>query len=83
MGGIKISASGVSPKWVKSNERRKKEERERRAKVGNNNGHYVRLNQLLKFWKGTGQDRDRQGREWAGVGGMNFTGAGIRGCVVH
>ena len=30
MGGNKILASGVSPKWVKSNRRR---EKERRAKV--------------------------------------------------
>ena len=36
--GNKISASGVSPKWVKSNERREKEERE---KVSDYNGQYI------------------------------------------
>ena len=38
----KISALGVSPKWVKSNERRRERERkrEKRVKVGNNNGHW-------------------------------------------
>ena len=43
MKGNSILAFGVSPKWVKSNKRRKRErkrEREERAKVGNNNGQY-------------------------------------------
>ena len=39
MGGNKISALGVSPKWVKSNERRRRKKKER-AKVGVNNGQY-------------------------------------------
>ena len=42
-----ISASGVSLKWVKSNERRR--ERERRAKVSVNNGQYICLNQNVKI----------------------------------
>ena len=32
MGGNKISASGVSPKWVKSNERRKRERKKKERK---------------------------------------------------
>ena len=44
MGGNKIS---VSPKWVKSNERRKRErKKERESEVNNYNGQYIRLNQL-------------------------------------
>ena len=43
----KISASGVSPKWVKRNERRrkKKERKKERAKVSNNIGQYISLDQ--------------------------------------
>ena len=37
MEGNKIPASGVSPKWVKSNE----QEEEERAKVSNYNGQYL------------------------------------------
>ena len=44
MRGNKISASGVSPKWVKSNERRRKKERERERKKDNvNNGHTINV----------------------------------------
>ena len=39
-GGNQISASGVFPKWVKSNERRERDEEER-AKVSVNNGQYI------------------------------------------
>ena len=41
MGGNKFSATGVSPKWVKSKtwrEKKKKKKERERAKVGNNNG---------------------------------------------
>ena len=41
-----ISASGVSPTWVKSNERRRRREREI-AKVSVNNGQYIHRNQNL------------------------------------
>ena len=40
MGGNKISASGVSPKFL-----RRRRERERRATVNDYNGQYIRLNQ--------------------------------------
>ena len=43
----KISASWVSPKLIKSNERIKKERRRRRAKVRVNNGQYIHLNLKL------------------------------------
>ena len=36
--GIKFSALGVSPKWVKSKRWGKKEKKRERPKVGNNNG---------------------------------------------
>ena len=36
--GNKFSASGVSPKWVKSNRRKRKQKKRERKKVGNNNG---------------------------------------------
>ena len=39
-GGNKISASGVSLKWVKSNRRREKKRERKRAKVGDCNGQY-------------------------------------------
>ena len=39
MGGNKISASGVSSKWVKSNRHRKREER--REKFSDYNGQYL------------------------------------------
>ena len=41
MGGNQISASVDSPKWVKSNERRRQEKKGRRAKVGNKNGYWL------------------------------------------
>ena len=46
-----MSASGVSPKWVKSNERkeREREKEDRRAKVSVDNGQYLRLNILMSF----------------------------------
>ena len=36
IGGNKFSVSGVCPKWVKS--KRRREKKEERPKVGNNNG---------------------------------------------
>ena len=58
MGGNKLSATGVSPKWVKIRRRRRKK-KERKKKVGENNGqlrfvrHHgwrtqARLNELAK-----------------------------------
>ena len=45
----KISASEVSPKWIKNNERRRRREKRERAKVGDYNGQYIRLNQKSGF----------------------------------
>ena len=42
IGENKFSVSGVSPKWVKRNRRRvKEEEEERRVKVSDYNGHFI------------------------------------------
>ena len=58
MGGNKVSASWVSQKLVKSNERgeREKERKRERAKASVDNGQYIRLNQLSVFWAQIGSN---------------------------
>ena len=43
----KISASSVSPKWVKNNGHRRERERRRGAKVSFNNGQYKCMDQNI------------------------------------
>ena len=49
IGGNKFSATGVSPKWVKSNRRREKERKREREGLndGNNNGQLRIVNATL------------------------------------